>query len=130
MPFDAANANIPGVTDLPQFKPRRNQSRLDFRPVIWSLRNRPDEWEWGHGHYCIVHKPSRHEIWVSSGLEYYNLYNAGGCSCTRLSTRTKPSWWDRRRFHSAFKAWRRSHGQTDSAAINRQFAAHFITHAA
>lgn len=125
MPFDATGQNIPGVTDLPTFKPRRNQRRLDFRPVAWSLRNRPEEWKWGAGHHCIVHKPTRHQFWVSNGVEYYDLYNTGGCSCSTVSRSSRPSLADRLRFHFAFKAWARQ--ANDTAAINLQFAAHFVT---
>lgn len=124
MPFDAGPVAIEA---LPLFKPRRNQRRLDLRPVAWSLRNRPDEWEWlGSSNYRIVHKPSAHQFWVANGITFYDLYHAD-CSCTSRVNRRhrKPSIADRLRFHFAFKGWERRADET--AAINRQFAAHFIT---
>ena len=64
---DSAAVVAPPIADtpkLPEFKSRwwHRQSRLDVRPVIWSIYNHPEEWT--PTRYCMFHKPSRHEFWV------------------------------------------------------------------
>src|SRR5262245_46164259 len=73
---------------LPAFKRRwwHSARRLDARPVVWSLRNRPQDWEWAHREYTIRHKPSDHVFWVANGPGFYALYEAN-CSCTSRSDR-------------------------------------------
>lgn len=67
---------------MPVFGARwHSWSRLDIRPVLWSLRNRPEEWE--QLKYRLVHKPSNHQFWTANGLFFYSLHDAN-CSCTKV----------------------------------------------
>lgn len=50
---------VPTKPATPVFGPRwHSRSRLDIRPVLWSLRNRPEEWQ--QGEYTLIHAPSKH----------------------------------------------------------------------
>lgn len=122
MPFDATTAD---VAALPYFKPRRDQSRLDLRPVAWSLRNRPEEWRPSSPGITIEHVPSGHVFWVGNGIAYYDLHSADRCSCTSVISR--PLLRDRLRFHFAYREWLGQQEAARMANINRQFATHFLT---
>jgi hypothetical protein len=62
-------------------------SRLDARPVIWSLRNNPQDWtverDDSYHRTIIRHVPSQHEFVVGSfrQSEYTRLLYSNGCSC-------------------------------------------------
>lgn len=111
-------------TALPEmpvvFKPRRNQHRLDYRPVAWSLRNRPGEWQWRTLEITIEHIPSGHIFWIGADAIY--LFDAD-CSC-RPASRVRPTLADRIRLRRALRDWRKS--QRITPEVNAQFAAHFI----
>lgn len=55
---------------LPTFEPRwwHKPGRLDARPVMWSLRNRPDEWEPADRPpvWLLRHKPSGHVFHIGA----------------------------------------------------------------
>src|SRR5258708_16177680 len=60
-----AKAEIEATPRLPTFEPRwwYRADRLDARPVIWSLKNRPEEWTVNYGgrpHYYLKHHPTNH----------------------------------------------------------------------
>lgn len=109
---------------LPTFVPRwwHRRDRLDARPVAWSLRNRPQDWEWRTEDTTIVHKPSKHVFWVGNGPMSYRLYDAD-CSCTTTRgkfQRMQARWV----FGSAYQHWRTNHAR---AQFNPEhFAAHFV----
>lgn len=108
--------------ELPTFRPRwwHREDRLDARPVMWSLRNRPEEWEWRHQPYTITHRPSKHTFWVGNGWGFYSLYDAD-CSCTRSRGRFQR--FQQGAFGRAFRQWRRQQAPIIDQA---QFAAHFV----
>lgn len=122
----------------PQFGPQPWHSRgyLDARPVIWSLRNRPEQWERRNvtgydDNYCIMyHKPSRHSFYETGwGLQ------SASCSCTGHPARGgRFSFAQRWQVRAAFRHWRRTWGRQQRLAeiskINEQFTAHFVEHAA
>lgn len=103
---------------------------LDIRPVLWSLRNRPNEWTYDRGRYCIEHKPSRHEFWISNGFWFYRLYEAHGCSC-KSDARGSFSFLQKIAFDRAYNHWKRNHADAirakEAAKINEQFRQHFLT---
>jgi hypothetical protein len=99
-------------------------SRLDIRPVLWSLRNRPEEWE--QNEFTIVHKPSKHEFWIANGFWFYSLYRAD-CSCTKAAG-GKFSYIQKVQFsfaRRAVAALERARRNAELAQINVQFAEHF-----
>lgn len=68
---------------LPTFQRHwwHRNNRLDARPVIWSLENRPQEWDLrfpGSALVLITHKPSQHTFDIGWGFAH--LYEAR-CSC-------------------------------------------------
>ena len=110
--------------DLPTFEPRwwYRGDRLDARPVAWSLRNRPDDWQWHHQPYTIEHKPSRHVFWVGNGWGFYRLYEAN-CSCTSRSRRGHFQRFQQGVFGRAYRHWRRHQAPPVDP---QQFASHFV----
>lgn len=110
---------------LPTFKPRwwHNRNRLDARPVMWSLRNRPDDWEWRNEPHTLRHKPSKHIFWVANGPGFYHLYETDGCSCLSSSNRGKFQRFQQIKFWHAFRCWRR---HQPPPVDQQQFAAHFV----
>lgn len=101
-------------------------SRLDIRPVLWSLRNRPEEWQ--QTEFTLLHKPSRHEFWTANGFFFYALYRADGCSCTRarggaFSLIQKFQFGAARRRVARMERARMS---AELIGINAQFAGHFL----
>jgi hypothetical protein len=122
-PLAIAAAKTGGTDGLPTFRklPWFRANRLDARPVAWSLRNRPEDWEWEHEDYTIKHKPSNHVFWIANGWGFYALYEAN-CSC--MSTRGKFQRFQQFMFGRAFKHWRRNHGESYDPD---HFASHFVT---
>ncbi len=123
MPFDGSHYYQPeGFPDISK-PPWHSRNRLDIRPVLWSLRNRPQEWR--RGNYTLDHIPSGHRFWIANGFFHYSLYEANGCSCRRENHDGHFSLIQKIEFGAAYKAWRKSR-EPDRAQINAQFASHFI----
>lgn len=128
---DSAAVVVPHISAtpaMPVFKPRwwRSKTRLDIRPVLWSLRNRPEEWR--QDEYTIVHMPSRHEFWTANGFFAYSLYRSNGCSCQRARGGGF-SLLQKFEFSAAWSKWiywDRSRQAATASEINAQFAAHFL----
>ncbi len=63
---------------MPEFKPKwwYRSDRLDARPTIWSLENRPEEWRVVFQSDSVRHEPSDH---------YYTTYGTmfSMCTCSR-----------------------------------------------
>lgn len=117
--FDAATEpQLPVFKPLPWFR----DDRLDARPVAWSLRNRPDDWDEATPGYTIRHKPSDHTFWIWNGKGYYSLY-AADCSCTTRSDRGRFQRFQQGIFHRAYRHWLRHRPPPVDA---EQFAAHFV----
>ncbi len=119
--------NTDAQTAIPTFSSRRwhSRSRLDIRPVLWSLRNRPQDWQ--QDEFALLHKPSKHEFWTANGFWFYALYRAH-CSCTRsgygsFSFIQKIQFSFARRVVARMECARMS---AELAEINGQFAAHFV----
>jgi hypothetical protein len=126
LPLPAASSarTMPKIdTALPVFKPRWwfRKDRLDARPVVWSLLNRPDDWIWSSSAHCvIVHKPSLHEFWVGNGRESYRLYRAD-CGCSSEGGHFQH--FQQGIFHRAFLSWQ----ERQTPRLNAEhFAAHFV----
>lgn len=113
------------IAEIPRFGRRwHSWSRLDIRPVLWSLRNRPGEWE--QGEYTLTHRPSKHEFWTANGFLFYSLYRTEGCSCQSVRY-GKFSLIQKFQFSMARIGWRWRNPQSPRMAeINAQFAEHFI----
>lgn len=107
---------------LPCFKSRwwYRRDKLDARPVAWSLRNRPQDWEWQTTRLKLRHIPSKHVFWTGVGGCF--LYDAN-CGCSHTRGRFQ-------RFQSMFvmkpavRAWQRL--QIASRYQPEHFASHFI----
>lgn len=107
---------------LPAFKSRwwHRADRLDARPVIWSLYNRPEDWSADHDGYTIRHNPSKHRFWIANGWGHYALYEAD-CSC--MQTRGRFQRFQQSAFGRAQKHWHRNHHRRHDP---EHFAAHFV----
>lgn len=107
---------------LPVFKSRwwYSDKRLDARPVIWSLDNRPEEWVLlgpGKDHERLCHMPSDHKLWTR-GLIKGDLQ--ARCSCSGRGWQI----FQRASLRRAMNRWIRKHGARP--ALAEQFAAHFV----
>lgn len=135
------------IPRLPTFKPRwwYSDQRFDARPVVWSLRNRPEEWEavdssfssgpgWSPvtGRYPdgLRHKPSGH-IFRYFGDHAQRLVSAVSpsdgtvCSCLNQASDRKPQLGQRVRLWSAmwdWVEWKNPRPTVD----HRHFASHFV----
>lgn len=130
-------SSVTSVTEqlsaLPTFKARwwHRADRLDARPVIWSLRNRPEEWTWvlfadgTNSGRRIVHVPSAHQFWVAT-RGFYRLERAN-CGCNDAGGRFQL--FQQGAFHRAFIRWRHDHPPQQPPVIaidHDHFAAHFV----
>lgn len=66
----------------PQFKPKwwYKPKRLDARPMIWSLRNKPEDWQMHESGYHLIHMPSQHHYATDPRMEYRPLPTSD-CGC-------------------------------------------------
>lgn len=108
------------------FKPRwwYSEERLDARAVIWSLRNRPQEWKYTYESrdMKITHVPSNHEVWISWYMDY--RLEARHCGC---SSRGAWQLFQTLAVGRAIRAWRRwERKQRGPDPIHAQFQSHFI----
>lgn len=127
MPPAAQALNVETETKpaLPVFKRRwwHRSDRLDARPVLWSLRNRPEEWR--PSYLTVLHVPSGHEFWCTWPCN--GLYRAG-CSCDTRGEENHfqvfQSFW----FRLAAQRFVRAYREAERPASERaaQFASHFI----
>ena len=107
-------------------RPWHSRGRLDIRPVLWSLRNRPQDWR--ADHYTLTHVPSAHKFWIANGFFFYGLWASNGCSCQR-EREGAFSIIQKFQFGAARRAWARATwaaAQGDRDQVNAQFASHFI----
>lgn len=90
----------------PTFKERwwHSKSRIDIRPVVWSIRNRPDDWELSD--YCFVHTPTRCSFWIANGKSQYKLYRAPELWSDTDPPFGKLSFIQRWQFSEAFFDWK------------------------
>lgn len=122
---------------LPTFEPRwwHSANKLDARPMIWSLYNRPQDWEFiPVGYPFFRHKPSGHSFYASrmdspSPIAKYRLANSEGCSCAMTTKRYQrfQSWFVGRAYHHWRKTyWNPTHVHPAQEKVRNQFAAHFV----
>jgi hypothetical protein len=123
--IETYEAVVPEVAKplLPTFKPRWwfKVDRLDARPVVWSLRNRPQEWSRKGKRYTLTHMPSQHTFWIGNGVGSYGLYDAD-CGCSTIERKFQR--FQQITFHRAYRSWRRYEAITSGLADH--FASHFI----
>lgn len=107
------------VVPLPVFKPRwwHRVDRLDARPVVWSLDNRPDDWVCDCGDYVLTHKRSGHSLWIANGYGLYSMQSPG-CGCTSRGGAFQR--FQQRAIHRAVRRWLSRHMNPD------RFVAHFV----
>lgn len=81
--FASESAKVIEKPAVPQWSPKwwYDLKKLDGRPIIWSLKNRPDDWSIDSGNCVLTHKPSDHQFWVYMGQFY--LWHTPGCGCQR-----------------------------------------------
>ena len=129
MPGLLAPKAEPAIPVMPEFK-NPPKDRLDVRPVCWSMRNHPQDWQFTE--FTLRHRPSGHDFWIASGFSYYRLYEAR-CSCMsvgngRFSVRQKLM------FHRAMRTLQKLQRETPSDIKARErkriadINAHFMTH--
>ena len=117
-----AKADVETQPPLPTFKPRwwYDPNRLDARPVIWSLENRPEEWECHRpGIFLHVrHKPSGHDF-VADTVDT-GLVDDSRCGCRSLTNG---------RFQ-IFQSWlfRHAANALDESRRAARDPAHFASH--
>ncbi len=103
---------IPEQPKVPTWKPRwwYDLRKLDARPVIWSLKNRPQDWRYDRypRPITIIHTPSNHEFWITMGSSY--LYRTDGCGCQR-SKEQKFQKGQHFRLRWALRQWNRHYHQ-------------------
>lgn len=110
----AIAADAPKPT-MPEFKKKwwHRSDRLDVRPVIWSMENRPEEWE-RYGSVSAIsvqHKPSNH---------VFNIYGRmhTTCGCSQLLFQ----WGQTKRLGKAVTAFIRR----QTVITQHQFRNHFL----
>lgn len=108
----AVGADAPKPT-MPIFKRKwwYLADRLDARPVIWSLENKPEDWEAPAFTGSVRHKPSDH-FYTSSGTMFAN------CDCSHYGFQ----WGQQRRLARAVMAFIRR----QTAITQHQFQNHFL----
>jgi hypothetical protein len=109
----------PAKPVMPTFPPRRDRSRLDLRPVIWSLYNQPEDWRLDE-YKRLVHLPTHHKFKANS-LFFCGKIVAAPCNCGTILRRG--TFRDRLAMRRAFKVWKRDY---HFAAIQKHFAGHFV----
>jgi len=116
----AALAAPAKIDEKPTFAPRwwYSKRRLDARPVIWALANRPADFRWQTEGLTLVHTPSKHVFWT--GSHNVGLYDAE-CSCS-TETNGRFQRFQVRGFRRAVRAWRLAQNPHYDPA---HFAAHF-----
>jgi hypothetical protein len=97
--------------------------RVDVAVIIKAMREQPDDFE--RTEYVLLHKPSRHEIWIANGRFFYGIYRCDkSCHCKDLRD-GKFSFWGKLRFGFAYRRWRRRHeklyGPVHHLELARQF---------
>ena len=118
---------------LPEFKPRwwYSPDRLDARPVVWSLKNRPHEWNWRnyaldgspptYSDMMLTHVPSQHHFWIGSAPYHYpRLDDDTICSCATLSGRWQM--WQNPALRKAIREW----VAQKRGNVFENFASHFV----
>jgi hypothetical protein len=46
--------------------------RSDIQKLLFEMRERPNDFQMDE--FCLMHVPTRQEIWVCSGFGFYGLY--------------------------------------------------------
>lgn len=136
-PNPEVTAELQKKDDLPVFKKRwwHKANRLDARPVIWSLDNRPGDWETakypgGEGRWMtLLHKPSGHEFYFGYGEGPHLRTESTDCSCTNSGGRFQM--FQKGAIRNAYWRW---HDKVIQPAIDaqneanaKQFYNHFVT---
>lgn len=109
----AIAADAPKPT-MPTFKWKwwYSSDRLDARSVIWSLENRPEEWEMpSYSSISVQHKPSAHRFSIYGGM-------SADCGCSQL----RFQWGQRKRLGKAVTAFIRR----QNTITQHQFQNHFL----
>ena len=83
-----------------------------------SMRETPEDWDYDEGMYCVVHKTTKHEVWVGNGFWFYGLY-AGP------SGKYYFNFFEKIQFGRAYSRWmrerRRLHRQRVTASLATSF---------
>jgi hypothetical protein len=132
MPFEATPQAEASAPALPYFEPRKNARCLDFRPVTWSLINRPDDWvqrSVDTERLQLLHQPTNHMFVFRKGpFDRSFLYSAQGCGCyTSAPAANMASFSDTRAAWRAAKTWVQNALARRMEGVNRTFTAHFLT---
>lgn len=122
-PYDTTSKQT--MHSLPVFKRRWwHTYTLDIRPVCWSLRNHPEEWEI-YDPFLIKHNPSNHVFYNSSTMTFPKLYGLCEADCSCYSSK-KLTFIQKRQICSALKFWNNWSTNRTQPAIDKQFYSHFV----
>lgn len=130
VPFMAATAakshDSIKPSEPPTFEPKWyfEKYRLDARPVMWSLKNRPDDWEYAFGDSrYLKHKPSGHVF--SLAFDAVGLFDSNRCGCG-TAIKGQFQMFQTGKFRKAARAWREWHRLKHNPPPDpAHFAAHF-----
>jgi hypothetical protein len=101
--------------------------KLDIRPVCWSLRNRPEEWERQEVNGNLImftHKPSSHYFYTNRFHEGVRLRQETRCGCTAYANDfTALQRWQ---FSLAANDWWQLRQQVELIETRKHFEEHFV----
>lgn len=119
---------------LPVFKPRFwwSPDRLDVRPVLWSMRNKPEDWavqrlprpRFDGG--WMLHTPSQHSFQVGGfwAGDRAGLRNSRNCGCSQSSKKFHTG--QAHRFNRMAWKFFRAEGARQGVAVAKEFHSHFV----
>ena len=136
---NAITARVDAPAPQPPVFKRRwwySDHKHDGRPVLWSIENRPQDWEaldhqlapiqpnTDRDAYYFRHKPSKHVFRVFPYGRGFSLDDSTRCGCSHSSDF---QWFHAGALRRAYHKWTVAHG-IDSASRHRRGAARFQSH--
>lgn len=130
-----ADINAVKVEDPPKKEPQRptfkarwwhRHNRIDVRPVIWSLINKPQDWKLSRPYYywrghIITHVTTRHDFRVGKTPFSCRMDDTTRCECQRQSNGGRFQPFQKLAFWMAAKSFISKHEKVDQ----NHFANHF-----
>jgi hypothetical protein len=101
--------------------------KLDIRPVCWSLRNRPEEWERqvvNRNLIMFTHTPSSHYFYTDGSHTGVRLRQETRCGCTAYANDFTAV--QRLQFCLAADDWWRQRRQAELNKTRKHFEEHFV----
>jgi len=102
----------------------KKYGRLDARPIIWSLYNKPQDWERvapiNDYPQRLRHKPSNHQFYFDTSFITQMYLVQANCGCVNQGKKFQR--FQKRALKRAVNDWRAK----DAAPIHKQFYSHFV----